>query len=100
VDEDAIERVRVPDELIKPFADEGKPYARPEPRLLNTIVYPGGSCVHMASTSQGYGYFSAGHGPAQVEGTRLEITPDDGSKDWADLFDRAGKHPVRTRWDG
>jgi L-alanine-DL-glutamate epimerase-like enolase superfamily enzyme len=100
VDEDAVERVRVPDEQIKPFADEGKPYELPKPRLLNTIVYPGGSCVHMASTNQGYGFFSGGHGPAQVEGVRLEVTPDDGSKDWADLFERAEKHPVRARWEG
>lgn len=100
VDEDAIERFRVPDAEIKPFADEGKPYELPAPRLLNTIVYPGGSCVHMASTSQGYGYFTAGHGPAQVEGVRLEVTPDDGSREWSDLYARAEKHPVRARWEG
>ncbi len=100
VDEEAVERFRVPDVQIRPFADEGKLYERPKPRLLNTIVYPGGSCVHMASTGQGYGYFGDGHGPAQVEGVRLEVTPDDGSKEWSDLFERAGKHPVRARWEG
>jgi L-alanine-DL-glutamate epimerase-like enolase superfamily enzyme len=82
VDEEAVERFRVPDVQIRPFADEGKLYERPKPRLLNTIVYPGGSCVHMTSTGQGYGYFGNGHGPAQVEGVRLEVTPDDGSKEW------------------
>ena len=100
VDEEAVERFRVPDVQIRPFADEGKMYERPQPRLLNTIVYPGGSCVHMAATAQGYGYFGDGHGPAQVEGVRLEVTPDDGSKEWSDLFERAGKHPVRARWEG
>ncbi|MFP6642694.1 MAG: mandelate racemase/muconate lactonizing enzyme family protein [Candidatus Latescibacterota bacterium] len=100
VDEEAVERFRVPDVQIRPFADEGKLYERPKPRLLNTIVYPGGSCVHMTSTGQGYGYFGNGHGPAQVEGVRLEVTPDDGSKEWSDLFERAGKHPVRARWEG
>ncbi len=100
VDEEAVERFRVPDVQIRPFADEGKLYERPKPRLLNTIVYPGGNCVHMASTGQGYGYFGNGHGPAQVEGVRLEVTPDDGSKEWSDLFERAGKHPVRARWEG
>jgi L-alanine-DL-glutamate epimerase-like enolase superfamily enzyme len=98
VDEAAVERFRVPDEAIEPFAAEGKLYDRPTPRLINTIVYPDGSCVHMASTSQGYGYFTAGHGPAQAEGTYLEVTPDDGSKEWADLFERAGKGPVRARY--
>ncbi|HJP32897.1 MAG TPA: enolase C-terminal domain-like protein [Candidatus Latescibacteria bacterium] len=97
VDEEAIERFRVADDQIQPFAADGKPYDRPKPRLLNTIVYPDGSCVHMASTSQGYGYFSNGHGPAQVEGAFLEVTPDDGSKHWSELFERAGKHPVRAR---
>jgi L-alanine-DL-glutamate epimerase-like enolase superfamily enzyme len=100
VDEEAVERFRLPDVQIRPFADEGKLYERPKPRLLNTIVYPGGSCVHMTSTGQGYGYFGNGHGPAQVEGVRLEVTPDDGSKEWSDLFERAGKHPVRARWEG
>ena len=100
VDEEAVERFRVPDVQIRPFADEGKLYERPKPRLLNTIVYPGGNCVHKASTGQGYGYFGNGHGPAQVEGVRLEVTPDDGSKEWSDLFERAGKHPVRARWEG
>ena len=100
VDEDAIERFRVPDAELKPFVDEGKPYELPKPRLLNSIIYPDGSCVHMASTMQGYGYFTAGHGPAQMQGVRLEATPDDGSKDWADLYARAEKHPVRARWEG
>ena len=100
VDEEAVERFRVPDDAIAPFRKEGKPYDRPKPRLLNTVVYPDGSCVHMAYTVQGYGYFGSGHGPAQVPGARLEITPDDGSKTWAELFARAEKQPVRDRWRG
>jgi hypothetical protein len=52
----------------------------------------------MASSSQGYGYFTSGHGPAQVEGARLEPWPDDGSKEWKKLFAKAEKHPVRDRW--
>jgi L-alanine-DL-glutamate epimerase-like enolase superfamily enzyme len=98
VDEEAVERFRVSDEELEPHAREGKPFGRPEPRLLNTVVWPDGSCLHMASTSQGYGFFSSGHGPAQAEGTRLEITPDDGSKEWAELFARAQERPVRDRW--
>ena len=100
LDMDAVERFRVPEEAIAPFAEKGQPYNRPEPRLLNSVVYPDGSCVHMAKTSQGYGYFGAGHGPAYVEGVHLEITPDDGSGEWADLFERAGQRPVRARWGG
>lgn len=100
VDEEAVERFRVPDDAIEPFTAEGKPYERPKARLLNTIVYPDGSCVYMSSPLQGYGFFSAGHGPAQVEGTYLEVTPDDGSKEWADLFERASQGPIRARYGG
>jgi len=100
VDEDAVERYRVPDEAQKPFADKGQPYDLPEPRIINTAVYPDGSCVHMAFARQGYGYYTSGHGPAQVEGTRLEAWPDDGSEEWADLFERARENPVRDRWAG
>ena len=83
VDEEAVERFRVPDSEIEPFAREGRPYEHPRPRLLSTVVWPDGSCLHMASPNQGYSYFGSGNGPAQMEGTRLEVTPDDGSKEWA-----------------
>ena len=79
---------------------ETRPHDRPRPRIINTVAYPDGSCVHMASTSQGYGYFGAGHGPAYVEGVRLESWPDDGSKEWAALFSRVQSGPVRDRWQG
>ncbi len=99
VDEEAVERYRVPDSQIEPFAQQGQPYEHPRPRLLNTVVWPDGSCLHMAHSGQGYSYFGSGHGPAQVEGTRLEITPDDGSKEWAALFARAEAGPIRDRWE-
>jgi L-alanine-DL-glutamate epimerase-like enolase superfamily enzyme len=98
VDEAAVERFRVPDEALAEFRERGRPYDRPRPRIISSVAYPDGSCVHMASTSQGYGYFGAGNGPAYVEGVRLEPWPDDGSKEWADLFERARKAPVRERW--
>jgi hypothetical protein len=91
VDEEAVERYRVPDEQIREFASKGQLYERPKPRIINTVVYQDGSCVHMA-------YVGAGHGPAYAEGVRLETWHDDGSKEWADLFARAQQHPVRDRW--
>ena len=99
VDEKAVERYRVPDSEIQPFVQQGQPYEHPRPRLLNTVVWPDGSCLHMAHSGQGYSYFGSGHGPAQVEGTRLEITQDDGSKEWAALFARAEAGPIRDRWE-
>lgn len=100
VDEEAVERFRVPADRLAEFKAKGQLYDHPRPRILNTVVYPDGSCVHLAYPSQGYGYFGAGHGPAYVEGVRLESRPDDGSKTWADLFARAQVQPVRDRWHG
>ena len=40
----------------------------------------------------------SGNGPAQVEGVRLELRPDDGSKEWSHLFERARVRPVRDRY--
>ncbi len=98
VDEDAVEACRVPESDLKPFREEGKPYNHPEPRIINTVVYPDGGCIHMASANQGYHYFMEfRNGPAQIEGTRLELWSDDGSKEWSSLFERAKVHPVRER---
>ena len=100
VDEEAIERYRVSEEDLKAFQEKGQSYDRPRPRIICSIVYPDGSCVHMATTGQGYGYFNSGHGPAYVEDVRLETWADDGSEEWSDLFHRAQGHPVRDRWQG
>ena len=98
VDEDAVEEYRVPEAELEPFRKKGLPYDHPEPRTINTIVYPDGSCIHMASASQGYSYFMQhANGPAQVEGVRLELRPDDGSREWSRLFERARVRPVRDR---
>lgn len=100
VDEEAMRRFRVPDDKVEEARRQGRPYDHPGPRLISTVVYPDGSCVHMANAGQGYGYFGSGNGPAYVEGVRLEPRPDDGSREWADLFGRAQLHPVRDRWQG
>lgn len=100
VDEKAVERFRVPEKKLRKFREKGALYEHPKPRIINSIVYPDGSCVHMGSSAQGYGYFTAGHGPAYVEGVRLEPWPDDGSREWKKLFARAQEHPVRDRWQG
>ena len=63
------------------------------------MVYTDNSYVHLGSMSQGYGYYGQGHGPAHVDGVYLNALYDDGSEEWADLFDRAQQHPVRTRRD-
>ncbi|MEW6754828.1 MAG: mandelate racemase/muconate lactonizing enzyme family protein [Candidatus Latescibacterota bacterium] len=100
VDEDALARYLVPEEKVQEARAKGQLWDHPRPRIISTIVYPDGSCVHMAHSGQGYGYFGSGHGPAYVEGVRLDPWPDDGSRAWADLFTRAQQHPVRDRWQG
>ena len=97
VDESAVERHRVQAEEIEPFAQRGELYAHPRPRLINTVVFPDGSCVHM--TTMGNSFFDL-QGPAYVEGARVETRADDGSAEWADLFERATQAPVRDRWSG
>ena len=77
---------------------QGKLYDKPDPRIINSIVYPDGSCVHMGRSSQGYGYFVGGNGPAYVEGVYLVSQPDDGTKSWKSLYKRALEEPVRDKW--
>jgi len=43
---------------------------------------------------QGLGNFNVDYGPAQAEGTRLELWFNDGSKEWQNLHQRAQKNPV------
>jgi len=41
--------------------------------------------------------FWAGNQPVDERGVRLEMRPDDGSPEWADLYARAQQAPVRDR---
>ncbi|MCG9129399.1 mandelate racemase/muconate lactonizing enzyme family protein [Candidatus Poribacteria bacterium] len=92
VDEDAIEKYRVPDEEL----DSDGYTIHEHPRLIKTAVYPDGSCIHMVG--DGLSYFNAGNGEAYVEGARLELTYDDGSKEWSDLHEKASEGPVHSKW--
>jgi L-alanine-DL-glutamate epimerase-like enolase superfamily enzyme len=90
VDEEAVEQYRVPDEKL----DEGGTYIHPKPEIIKSAVYPDGSCIHMAG--DGLSYFNAGNGEAQVEGARLDLRYNDGSKEWAELFEQAEQKPVHA----
>ena len=92
VDEDAVERFRVPDEKL-----DAEGYTiHPVPEIIKTAVYPDGSCIHIVG--DGLSYFNAGNGEAQVEGARLELTFNDGSEAWAKLFAQAREAPVHGTW--
>ena len=92
VDEDAIQAYRVPDEKL----DAEGLYIHPEPRIIKTVVYPDGSCIHMEGDR--LDYFNSGEGEAQAEGARLEVWYEDGSSEWENLFHRVQKSPVPARW--
>ena len=98
VDEKAVERYRVSAEDLKACADRNEHYQHPRPRIINSVIFPDGSCVHLAFAGDVYPYFCEGHGPANMEGVRLRPWHDDGSKEWNDLYERAKQHPVRSRW--
>lgn len=92
VDEDAVERFRVPAEKL-----DAEGYTiHPVPEIIKTAVYPDGSCIHIVG--DGLSYFNAGNGEAQVEGARLELTFNDGSEAWAKLFAQAREAPVHGIW--
>jgi L-alanine-DL-glutamate epimerase-like enolase superfamily enzyme len=92
VDEAAVEKFRVPAEEL----DADGYTIHPHPRIIKTAVYPDGSCIHMAG--DGLSYFNAGNGDAYVEGARLELTFDDGTKEWAELYEKAQEAPVHAHW--
>lgn len=97
VDEEIVEKYRIPEQTIQDLKKKGERYDRPKPRIICQVVYPDNSYLHLGAMNQGYGYFSNGHGPAHADGVYLNSIHDDGSKEWADLFEKANKHPVRTK---
>src|SRR5205085_1293147 len=79
VDEDALERLRLPS------SD-----AKPEARRLLTVIWPDGRRVHYAHAMQMYNDFWAGNQPVFEPGVNLTWRDDDdGSADFDDLLRRA-----------
>jgi L-alanine-DL-glutamate epimerase-like enolase superfamily enzyme len=73
------------------------PYELPKPRLLLSVVWPGGRVMHYASLRQCWDDCWVGNQPVQERGVRMEMRADDGSKEWADLYARAERAPVRDQ---
>ncbi|MES2463573.1 MAG: mandelate racemase/muconate lactonizing enzyme family protein [Armatimonadota bacterium] len=87
IDEDALTRYRMepPDEI-------------PAPRLLMSVVWPGGRVVTYANMRpQLWDDCFAGNVPVQERGVTMEVHHDDGTKQWADLYERAVQAPVRQQ---
>jgi L-alanine-DL-glutamate epimerase-like enolase superfamily enzyme len=73
------------------------PYSLPPPRLLLSVVWPGGRVRHYASLRQAWDDGQAGNIPAQERGVTMEVHPDDGSTEWAKLYARAEISPVHDQ---
>lgn len=93
LDEAAVERYRV---------DEG--YVPPMPRELHRVIWPSGATVTYPNGKRGiqglhvrgvWDDFEQGNQPLFHHDVRLEILPDDGSREWAELARRAQIAPVR-----
>lgn len=83
VDEEALERYRMPE-----------PHVVPERKHILTVTWPSGRAVHYTSSNQMWVDFLAGNHPVQERGVEFEIRVDDGTAEWAELFERASRQPV------
>lgn len=99
VDENVIEKLRVPTDKIQDLKTKGEMFSKPVPRLICSVVYPDGTRVHITPMNKAYGYFVQGNGPAHVDGVYLDVSHDDGSTEWNDLYNQALRHPVRSNKD-
>ncbi len=80
LDEEAIARFRLPEMPAKPY---------PHPGLLIAIRFGSGAVSYYTHCQQYWKDFQEGHLPVFMPGTRLEVVPDDGSREWKELQARA-----------
>ena len=68
------------------------------PRLLLSVVWPGGRVMHYATMRpRCWDDFLVGNQPAQERGVSMEMHYDDGSPEWAELYERVQRGPVRDQ---
>lgn len=89
LDEDAVERFRLPEMPAKPY---------PHPDLLIAIRFGSGATSYYTHCQQYWDDFGTGRLPVFQAGTRLELVPDDGSRGWRDLQSRAQLGGVHCAW--
>jgi len=73
------------------------PYEFPPPRLLLSVVWPGGRVMQYASLRQCWNDCWAGNQPVQERGVTMEVRPDDGSREWAELYARLEQGSIRDQ---
>ncbi|MCC6443868.1 MAG: mandelate racemase/muconate lactonizing enzyme family protein [Armatimonadetes bacterium] len=85
VDEDTLVRYR-----MEP------PYRKPKPRHILAVTWEGGRAMYYANLlPQCWQDFQMGNQPADERGVSMSVWNDDGSAEWADLYERVQKAPVR-----
>lgn len=87
LDEEAVERFRLPEMPPKPY---------PAPNLLIAIRFGSGATSYYTHTMQFWDDFGQGRLPVFQAGTRLELVPDDGSREWRELQARASTAAVHS----
>jgi L-alanine-DL-glutamate epimerase-like enolase superfamily enzyme len=85
LDEEAVERFRLPQMPAKPY---------PHPDLLIAIRFGSGATSYYTHTMQYWDDFLYGRLPVFQPSTRLELVPDNGSREWRDLQTRAQQAAV------
>lgn len=83
--------VAVSEEKIEQFRNAA-PLA--QPRRISTAVYPDGQRWHFATEEQRHETYYFGNLPGFVPGIRLDVREDDGSSEFAELYQRALAAPV------
>lgn len=83
VDEDALMRFKM-----------SPPYELPRTRQLILIEWPNGRKRYYAQIQQCWTDATNGNMPIHERGAHLQPIPDDGTKEWADLYHRAEQGPV------
>lgn len=91
LDEEAVERFRLPEMPPKPY---------PHPGLLIAIRFGSGAVSYYAHCGQFWDDFLEGRLPVFQAGTRTEIIADDGTAEWRDLQARAQLGGVHTAGGG
>jgi hypothetical protein len=87
VDEEALTRYRM-----------SPPYSLPKERHFVSVVWPGGRVIHYAHVwEQLWPDCWAGNQPVQEPGVQFEVHWDDGSREWAEMYNRLQSGPIRDQ---
>ena len=81
--------IELDEEAIAKFSIQPKAKPFPYPELLLAIRWPSGATTYYNHAAQYWADWLGGKLPFFPRGVNLEHIPNDGSKDWADLFARS-----------